>query len=95
MDGDRTLTEQSQPRLARGVRLQPDVSTGDNVLLFPEGVLHLSETAHEILTRCDGRQTVSGIVTSLAEEYEASPDLLRADVWECLLDLQQRKLVVL
>jgi len=95
MDGDRTLTDQSQPRLARGVRLQPDVSTGENVLLFQEGVLHLSETAHEILTRCDGRQTVWEIIASLSEEYEASPDLLRADVRECLLDLQQRKLVVL
>lgn len=89
-----SLSEQSQPSLARGVRLQSDATTGELVLLFPEGVLHLSETAREILTRCDGRETVSGIIASLAEEYAAEPETLRSDVLECLLNLHQRKLVV-
>jgi coenzyme PQQ biosynthesis protein PqqD len=90
----RKVSEQSKPCLARGVRLQKDASTGEPVLLFPEGVLHLSETAREILTQCDGQQTVSNIIASLAEEYDAEPETLRADVLECLVDLYQRKLVV-
>ena len=58
----------AQPKLARGVRLQTDSKTGNSVLLFPEGVLELNETAQDIVSRCDGR-TVGEIVQTLAEEY--------------------------
>ena len=84
----------AQPRLARGVRLQIDSTTGKGVLLFPEGILELNETAQEILTRCDGR-TVSEIVQALAEEYDADLATLASDVRETLADLQQRKLIEL
>jgi pyrroloquinoline quinone biosynthesis protein D len=89
-----TIAGSAQPRLARGVRLQTDSKTGNNVLLFPEGVLELNETAQEIVTRCDGR-TVAEIVQALAEEYDADPQMLGADVRETLADLQQRKLIEL
>ena len=80
--------------LARGVRLQTDSKTGNSVLLFPEGVLELNETAQEIVTRCDGR-TVSVIIQALAEEYEVDPQMLATDVREILADLQRRKLIEL
>ena len=83
-----------EPRLAKGVRLQTDSATGKSVLLFPEGVVELNETAHEILTRCDGR-TVSEIVQALAEEYDADLAALATDVRETLADLQQRRLIEL
>jgi pyrroloquinoline quinone biosynthesis protein D len=89
-----TIAGSAQPRLARGVRLQTDSQTGNIVLLFPEGVLELNETAQEIVTRCDGR-TVAEIVQALAEEYDADPQMLGADVRETLADLQQRKLIEL
>ena len=84
----------AQPGRARGVRLQIDSATGKSVLLFPEGIIELNETAHEILIRCDG-QTVSEIVRALAEEYEVDPATLAADVRETLADLQRRKLIEL
>ena len=84
----------AQPRIARGVRLQTDSKTGNSVLLFPEGVLELNETAQEILTRCDGR-TVSEIIRALAEEYDVDSQMLAADVGETLADLQRRKLIEL
>ena len=87
-----TIDASAQPMLARGVRLQTDSKTGNSVLLFPEGVLELNETAQEILTRCDGR-TVSEIIQVLAEEYDADPQMLAADVHEILVDLQRRKLI--
>jgi pyrroloquinoline quinone biosynthesis protein D len=87
-----TIAGSVQPILARGVRLQTDSTTGNSVLLFPEGVLELNETAREILTRCDGR-TVSEIIQALAEEYEVDPQMLAADVRETLSDLQRRKLI--
>lgn len=74
--------------------MQTDSKTGNSVLLFPEGVLELNETAQEILSRCDG-QTVSEIIQALAEEYNVDLEMLGADVRETLADLQRRKLIEL
>ena len=88
------IRDSVQPRLARGVRLETDSATGKSVLLFPEGIVELNETAQEILIRCDGR-TVSEIVRALAEEYDADLAALATDVRETLADLQQRRLIEL
>jgi coenzyme PQQ biosynthesis protein PqqD len=88
------IADDARPRLARGVRLQLDGTTGKSVLLFPEGILELNETAQEILTRCDGRP-LSDIARALAEEYHVDLATLAADVREILADLQRRKLVEL
>ena len=88
------IGDSAQPKLARGVRLQTDSKTGNRVLLFPEGLLELNETAQDILTRCDGR-TVNEIIQALAEEYDVDAQMLAADVRETLADLQQRKLIEL
>jgi coenzyme PQQ biosynthesis protein PqqD len=85
-------SDTARPRLAKGVRLQTDSTTGKSVLLFPEGIIEINETAHEILVRCDGR-TLREIVRALAEEYEEDPAALVADVRDTLADLHQRKLI--
>ena len=87
-----TIADDVKPRLALGVRLQIDCTTGKGVLLFPEGILELNETAQEILTRCDGR-TLEEITRDLASNYDVDLASLSADVRETLSDLQQRKLV--
>jgi len=87
------IDEQSHPALAAGVRMQMDATTGEPILLFPEGVLHLNTTAQDVVARCDGRSTVEGIVSALANEYEASADTIRGDVLDCLSELRQRKLI--
>jgi pyrroloquinoline quinone biosynthesis protein D len=89
-----TIAGSAQPRLAPGVRLQTDSTTGNSVLLFPEGVVELNETAQDILSRCDGR-TLMEIVQALAEEYDMDSETLGADVREILADLQRRKLIEL
>ena len=89
-----TISDAVRPRLAKGVRLQTDSTTDKSVLLYPEGIIELNETAHEILSRCDGRM-LSEIVHALAEEYDADPAALAADVRDTLADLHQRKLVQL
>ena len=89
-----TIADLARPTLTQGVRLQIDSATGKNVLLYPEGIVELNDTAHEILSRCDGR-TVGEIVHALAEEYEADTAALAADVRETVTDLQQRKLIEL
>jgi pyrroloquinoline quinone biosynthesis protein D len=87
------MSDTAQPRLAKGVRLQTDSATNKTVLLFPEGIVELNETAHEILTRCDGRP-LGEIVRQLAKEYEADASALAEDVRETLADLHARKLIV-
>ena len=81
-------------KLAPGVRWQIDRATGEAVLLYPEGILILNETAREIVTRCDGKTTIAEIVAALAAEYESSAAALESDIAECLDDLRRRKLIV-
>ena len=88
------IADAAQPRLAKGVRLHSDSATGKSVLLFPEGVVELNETAHEILVRCDGR-TVTEIVQALADDYDADQAAIAIDVRETLAGLEQRKLIEL
>ena len=86
------IPDHAQPRLAGGVRLEIDAITGKGVLLFPEGILELNETAQDIITRCDGH-TLREIVLGLAQEYDTDVEILAGDVRETLGDLQRRKLV--
>jgi len=88
------ISNESRPALARGTRLSTDQQTGEPLLLFPEGVVHLSDTAHGILEHCDGQATLGTILERLAAQFDAEPDVLRADVLECLSQLHGRKLVV-
>ncbi len=88
-----SIDEQDIPALAPGVRMQNDAVNGEPVLVFPEGVLFLNPTAHEIVSRCDGATRVGRIASQLAEEYEADENEIRKDVVECLTDLVQRKLM--
>jgi coenzyme PQQ biosynthesis protein PqqD len=86
------IPDHAQPRLSGGVRLEIDSTTGKGVLLFPEGILELNETAQDIITRCDGH-TLREIVLGLAQEYDADLEILAMDVRETLADLQRRRLV--
>jgi pyrroloquinoline quinone biosynthesis protein D len=88
------MTDESTPVLARGVRLRADPLTDEPLLLYPEGILPLDASAHDILLRCTGDKSLAGIVLALSEEYEAEPAELRADVVECLTHLRQEMLVV-
>jgi len=90
-----SMDPQSRPALARGVRLRNDPITGEPVLLFPEGVLPLDTTTHDIILRCSGQATLASIVLALAEEYETDPETVRVDVCECLAQLRQRMLIAI
>jgi coenzyme PQQ biosynthesis protein PqqD len=88
------IDHQQCVKLAPGVRLQTDRATGEEVLLFPEGILILNETAREIVARCDGKTTIAEIAAALAEEYESSAAEMENDIDECLGDLHRKKLIV-
>ena len=54
----------ARPALGSRARLQTDPVTGEPVLLYPEGLLQLNETAHAVLSRCDGKTTVGEVVAA-------------------------------
>ena len=86
------MLDSARPHLAKGVRLQIDSATGKSVLLYPEGVVELNETAHEIVSRCDG-QTLGEMIAALAREYDADIQALGADVRDTVSDLHRRRLI--
>lgn len=68
--------------IASGFRLQWEDSQGAHVLLYPEGMVRLSESAGAILSRCDGERTLDGVLESLLEAFPGAD--LEADVVEFL-----------
>lgn len=95
MSSNEVIDLQSRPTLAARVRLQIDPASGNAVLLYPEGLVELNATAHEIVSRCDRSATVEQIVASLAAEFETSDDELCDDVLACLRELQRQSLITL
>jgi pyrroloquinoline quinone biosynthesis protein D len=89
------LDPESRPALAPQVRLRDDPVSGEPVLLYPEGFLQLNATSRDILIRCDGIRTIREIAALLAEEYDAAPAELGADIAECLRELHGRNFIVL
>ena len=71
-------------RLARGVRFRrlPD---GAGVLLVPEGVVNLSETAAAVAELIDGVRSAGDIAAELARAFDAPRDRIEADVDELLV----------
>ena len=56
------------------------------MLLYPEGMVQLSDTAAAVLSLCDGKRTVQAIVAELEEEYETEG--LDEDVADFLSEAQ-------
>ena len=57
-------------RLKRGVRIQFERMSNVNVLLFPEGVVELNDSAHAILSRLPRR--VPDLKQELRSHYNAN-----------------------
>jgi pyrroloquinoline quinone biosynthesis protein D len=66
------------PRLNRRFRMQWEEAQQAHVLLYPEGMVRLNQSAAEILKRCDGATPVDDIVAQLERQFNASG--LRDDV---------------
>jgi len=71
-------TVSDHPALSRIFRMQWEEAQGLYVLLYPEGMVKLSQSAAEILKRCDGRRTVSAIVDELELAFQCGG--LRGDI---------------
>jgi pyrroloquinoline quinone biosynthesis protein D len=60
-----------QPKLSRRFRLQYEEAQKRWVLLYPEGMVQLNDSAAEILKRCDGQRSLSSIVDELETAFNA------------------------
>lgn len=68
--------------IAPGFRLQWEPAQDAHVLLYPEGMVRLSESAGAILSRCDGSRSLEDVLTSLREAFPGAD--LEGDVVEFL-----------
>jgi len=72
-------TTATVPRIGPGMRLQWEAAQSSWVLLYPEGMVKLNQSAGEILNRCDGQRDVGQIVADLERAFSATglePDVL-------------------
>ncbi|MEW6370925.1 MAG: pyrroloquinoline quinone biosynthesis peptide chaperone PqqD [Pseudomonadota bacterium] len=77
-----------KPALSRLFRMQWEEAQGNYVLLYPEGMVKLNQSAAEILKRCDGRHTTQSIVGELEQAFNCSG--LQGDVDDFLRAASER-----
>jgi pyrroloquinoline quinone biosynthesis protein D len=75
------------PALARRARMRWDGARNQHVLLYPEGVLTLTEQAAEVLELVNGQRHLDDIVDTLVERYR---DVAREEIYRDVLELVER-----
>lgn len=84
------LSLTDRPRLRCGVRTGIDPLSDEAILLFPEGVLFLNETAAAVIQQCDGSRSVAEVLRGVGAVYD---DVAEKDVLELLRDLIRQRLL--
>lgn len=77
-----------KPALSRLFRMQWEEAQGNYVLLYPEGMVKLNQSAAEILKRCDGQHTAPAIVGELEQAFNCQG--LQGDVDDFLRAASER-----
>jgi len=78
----------ARPALSPGYRFQWEAAQDAYVLLYPEGMVTLNESAAEVLRRCDGERTVQGVIDDLQAAFPGAE--LDEDVKEFLAQARER-----
>lgn len=87
------VTSDSRPAMPAYIKLRHDAGRGRWLILAPERVFDPDEIAVEVLKLCDGQRTVADIAGTLAKEYNAPIDEIRADIIAMLQDLADKGVV--
>lgn len=72
------LSPTSIPTMNSLFRLQFETAQDSWVLLYPEGMVKLNQSAAEIMQRCDGQKSIADIVDELEKAFES--EVLISDV---------------
>ncbi len=65
-----SIDDTAVPTIAPGFKLQFEQAQDAWVLLYPEGMVKLNQSAGEIMQRCDGKRDVAAVVATLEEAFE-------------------------
>jgi pyrroloquinoline quinone biosynthesis protein D len=77
-------------------RLQFDKTRESWNIQAPERAFLLDETAHAIVSRCDGERTIAAIVDDLCVAYAGAPrDAITADVLTLVQDFADKGVMTL
>lgn len=71
------------PHIRPGFRLQFEPAQGCRVLLYPEGMVKLNDSAGEILALVDGERSVADLVENLSDRFPDVPGI-EQDILEFL-----------
>lgn len=77
------------PRLRPGFRFQWEPAQQAHVLLYPEGMVRLNDSAGAVLKEVNGERSVADIVARLEQQFPDA-DSLASDVSEFLKDAEQQ-----
>lgn len=67
-----SLPANATPRLSPHLVFRWEDSQDAYILLYPEGLVKLNNSAGEILKRCDGKRNITAIVTDLQTAFPGS-----------------------
>lgn len=59
-----------QPTLSKQFRLQFEPAQDRWVLLYPEGMVQLNQSAAEVLRRCDGTRQIGDVIGDLETAFD-------------------------
>lgn len=64
-----TFNADDIPKIAPAFRFQWEEAQNCHVVLYPEGMVKLSESAGEIMKRCDGQRSVAELINDLHQTF--------------------------
>lgn len=88
-----TVGPESRPVLQRHMKLKHDRVRDRWVVLAPERIVVPNDEGVSVLKLCDGQRTVSDIARVLAAEYDATPEVIAADIMPVLQELCDKGIV--
>lgn len=83
----------ARPRLTRKAKLKYDALEKRFLLLAPERGMVLSDSAAEILKRCDGTKSLSAIAEELSSATSTPVEQIERDIWAFVDELRKRGLL--
>ncbi len=88
------ITDDSTPKLPRHAKLRFDKPRDKWVILAPERVFELDNIAYQIVSLCNGENTLIQVVDHLAGKFQAPRDVISKDVVDMLQDLADKGFLV-
>jgi pyrroloquinoline quinone biosynthesis protein D len=85
---DGATPDPDRPALNKLFRLQWEPAQNAHVLLYPEGMVKLNQSAAEILKRCDGTRDVNTLIADLEQAFNTAG--LEPEVRAFVADAQSR-----